>query len=52
MKDELQDKIMTEIFTLRRKTNSYLINGGDERNKEKGRQKCVIKRRLKFKDHK
>ena len=40
MKDELQEIIMTQIATLKRKIYGYLKNDGDERNKEKGTQKC------------
>ena len=44
MKDKLGGKIMKEFAGLRRKTCSYLI---DDTHK-----KCVIKRKLKFKNYK
>ena len=45
MKDELGEKIMTELVGLSPKTYSYLINdgSGDKKAKEK---KCVLKRIL------
>ena len=52
MKDALGDKIMTEFFWLRSKTNSYLIDDGSEYKKSKGTKKCVIKRKLKFENYK
>ena len=44
MKDELGGKIITEFFTFRPKTYSYLIDNGKEDKKAKGTKKCVIKR--------
>ena len=52
MKDELGGKIMTEFAALRLKTYSYLMDDGGNDEKAKGTKKCVIKRRLKFKDYK
>ena len=52
MKDELEGKIITEFFTLRPKTYSYLINDCKEDKKAKGTKKCVIKRVIKFNDYK
>ena len=52
MKDELDGKIMTKFVGLRAKTYSYLIDDGNEYKKAKGTKKCVIKRKLKFENHK
>ena len=52
MKDELGGKIITEFVTLRPKTYSYLTDDGKEDKKAKGKKKCVIKRMIKFDDHK
>ena len=52
MKDELGKKIMVKFFRLRGKTYSYLINDSSEDKKAKGTKKCVIKRKLKFKNYK
>ena len=52
MKEELGGKIMTKFAALRRKTCSYLMDDGNSDKKAKGTKKCVIKRRLKFKDYK
>ena len=52
MKDELGGKTITEFFTLRPKTNSYLTDYGKEDKKAKGTKKCVIKRMIKFNDYK
>ena len=59
-KDGLQGKIITEVAALRAKTYIYLIDGygdddDDEENKiinkrAKGTKKCVIKRKLIFKN--
>ena len=51
MKDELGGKIMTKFVGLRAKTYSYLIDGGSDDKKSKGTKKCVIKRKLKFKNY-
>ena len=56
MKDELGGKIMTEFAALRRKSYSYLMEDGKNNTHvtkiAKGTKKCVIKRILKFNDHK
>ena len=52
MKDELGGKIITEFVTLRPKTYSYLTDDCKEDKKAKGTKKCVIKRMIKFNDHK
>ena len=52
MKDELGGKIMTESVALRPKKYSYLMDGGSNDKKAKGKKKCVIKRILKFNDYK
>ena len=52
MKDELGGKIITEFFTLRPKTYSYLTDDGKEDKKAKGTKKCVIKIMIKFGDYK
>ena len=52
MKDELGTKIMKKFVWLRAKTYSYLIDDGSEDKKVKGTKNCVMKRKLKFQDHK
>ena len=52
MRDELGRKIMAKFVWLRAKTYSYLIGDGSEDKKTKGTKKCVIKRKLKFENHK
>ena len=42
---------MTKFVGLRAKTYSYLIDGGSDDKKSKGTKKCVIKRKLKFKNY-
>ena len=51
MKDELGGKFMTEFVELRPKTYSYLVDGGSNDKKVKGK-KCILKRILKFNDYK
>ena len=51
MRDELGGQIMKEFVRLRTKTYSYLKDNTDEDKKAKGTKKCVIKRKLKFKDY-
>ena len=50
-KDELDEKIIEKIAALRAKTYSYLTGKKDEDKKAKGIKKCLIKRKLKFKDY-
>ena len=52
MKDELGRKSVTEFVALRPKTYSYLTDDCKEDKKAKGIKTYVIKRRLKFNDHK
>ena len=52
MKDELGGKSMKKFVGLRAKTYSYLIDDGSEDKKGKGTKQCVVKRKLKFEDHK
>ena len=49
-KDELGGKIMKEIVGLRAKPYAYLMY--DDSEKKKGTKKCVIKRRVMFKNYK
>ena len=43
---------MKKFVGLRAKTYSYLIDDGSEDRKTKGTQKCFLKRKLKFENHK
>ena len=52
MRDELGGEIITEFFTLRPKTYSYLTDDSKEDKKAKGTKKCVIKKMIKFDDYK
>ena len=52
MKDELGGKIMTVFAAVRPKAYYYLMNDGNSDKKAKGTKKCVIKRILKFNNHK
>ena len=52
MKEQLDGKIMKKFFRLKAKTYSYLMDDGGEDKKSQGTKKCVIKRKLKFKDRK
>ena len=52
MEEELGAKIIKEFAELRAKTYSYIINGGSEDNKAKGKKKSTIKQKFKFEDHK
>ena len=51
MKDELCRKILKEFVGLRAKTYSYMIDDKNKDKKIKKLKKCVIKRKLKFKDY-
>ena len=51
MKNEVGGKIITTFIAIRPKTNSYLTD--DDKNVKKLKEnKCVMKRILKFNDHK
>ena len=50
-KDELGGKIKIEFCAPRAKTYTYLMDDGIEKKKAKGTNKCIIKRRIKFKDY-
>ena len=53
IKGELGGKMIKEFVALRVKTYSYLTENRDKKaggKKTKGTKKCVIKRKLKFKD--
>ena len=52
IKDELGGKIMKEIVAPRHKTYSYLTDHDQVEKKVKGTKKSVIKREIKFRDHK
>ena len=52
MKNELDGKIMRKLVGLRPKKYSYLKDRNDECKKAKGTKRCVVKRKLKFKDYK
>ena len=52
MKDKSGGKIMIKFVGLRARTYSYLIDDSSEDKKAKGTKKCVIKRKLKFKNYK
>ena len=51
MKNELGGKIVIEFVGFRPKTYSYLIDYDSKDKKAKGTLKCVIKRKLTFKDY-
>ena len=51
-KDELGGKIMKEFCTPRAKTYVSLMDDDIEKKKAKGTKKCIIKRRLTFKNYK
>ena len=50
-KDELGGKIITKFCAPRAKTYAYLMDDGIEKKKANGTNKCIIKRRIKFKDY-
>ena len=52
MKDEVGEKIITEFFTLRPKTYSFLTDDGKEDKKAKVTKKCITKKMIKFNDYK
>ena len=52
MKDELGGMVITEFVALRPNTYSHLTDDCKEDKKAKGTKKCVIKRMIKFDDHK
>ena len=52
MKNELCGQIKKEFVGLRAKSCSYLKDNNDEDKKAKGTEKCVIKRKRKFRDYK
>ena len=51
-KDELGEKIITEVVTLRSKTYACLMEDGNDHKKAKGTKKCVIKQKLMFEYYK
>ena len=51
-KDELNGKMMKEFVARRAKTYAYLMEDDSEHKKAKGTKKCVIKRKLMFKNYK
>ena len=52
MKDKLGRKIITKFVGLGAETYGYLTDDGSEDEKAKSTEKCVIKRKLKFKNYK
>ena len=52
MKDELGGAIMKEFIALRANTYIYLTDNNNENKKAKGRKKCVVEWKLKFKYYK
>ena len=51
-KDELGQKIMTEVVALRPKTYAYLMDDGSHHKKAKGTKRCVIKQKIIFQNYK
>ena len=51
-KDELGGKIVKEFCALRAKTYAYLMDDDIEKKKAKGTKRCIIKRRIMFKNYK
>ena len=49
-KDELGGKIITEVVAIRPKTYAYLTDDDNEHKKAKGTRKCIIKRKIRFKN--
>ena len=52
LKNEWRGKIMIEFVRLRAKTYAYLMDDDKEHKNAKGTKKCVIRRRLMFKNYK
>ena len=50
-KDELREKIMIEFVGIRAKTFAYIMDDDSYHKKAKATKKCVIKRRLMFKNY-
>ena len=50
-KDELDMKIMTELFALRAEAYAYPLDDDTEMKKAKGTKKCIVKRELTFKSY-
>ena len=51
-KDDLGGRIMIKFVGIRAKTYAYLMDDDSEHKKAKGTKKCIIKRRLTFKNYK
>ena len=51
-RDELGVKNMKKFCALRAKTYTYLMDDDSEKKKDKGTKKCIIKRRIMFKNYK
>ena len=51
-KDELGEKIITEVIALRPKTYAYLMDDGSNQKKAKGTKMCVTKQKLMFENYK
>ena len=52
MEEELGGEIMKEFLQLKAKSQIYLLVNAGKRKQAKITKKCVIKRKLKFKDYK
>ena len=50
-KDKLGGNIIKEFCVPRAKTYAYLLDDDNEHKKAKGTNKCIIKRKIKFKDY-
>ena len=51
-KDKLGGRIMTKFVGLRSKTYAYSIDDFEEKKRNKGVKKCVVKNELKFTEYK
>ena len=51
-KDELGEKIITEVVALRPKTYAYVMDDRSDHKKAKGTKKCVIRQKLMFENYK